>query len=50
MVRAFWGKGGGGASFQAQVNGNVADMLTGDAALIPGGQFPDDLDTTSLAL
>ena len=24
--------------------------LVGEAALIPGGQFPDDLDTTSLAL
>ncbi|KAJ0120464.1 Alpha-D-glucose-1-phosphate phosphatase YihX [Diaporthe amygdali] len=26
------------------------NFFNGDAALIPGGQFPDDLDTTSLAL
>lgn len=26
------------------------DMPSGETALVPGGQFPDDLDTTSLAL
>lgn len=25
-------------------------VVAGETALVPGGQFPDDLDTTSLAL
>lgn len=28
----------------------ITDSVLGETALVPGGRFPDDLDTTSLAL